>query len=67
MKKYIIYMTGTSGEQYKFYAGQSTVNMTEQFMAENRKFLWMDNDEAINLNHIEHVKIHEIEEGERPR
>lgn len=67
MEKYIIYMTGTSGVKYKFHAGQSTVNMTEQFMAEGRKFLWMDNDEAINLNHIEHVQIHEIEEGEKPR
>lgn len=67
MKKYIIYMTGTSGEQYKFYAGQSTVNMTEQFMAEGRQFLWIKDEQAVNLNNIEHVQIHEIEEGEKPR
>lgn len=67
MKKYIIYMTGTSGVKYKFHAGQSTVNMTEQFMAEGRKFLWIKDEHAVNLDNIEHVQIHEIEEGEKPR
>lgn len=74
MKKYIIHMIGISGENYKFYTGQSTVNMVEQFMAEGRRFLWIKDERAVNLdehavnlNNIEHVQIHEIEEGERPR
>lgn len=74
MKKYIIYMIGTSGEKYKFHAGQETVNMVDQFTAGGRRFLWFKDEQAVNrdkqavnLDNIEHVQIHEIEEGEKPR
>ena len=74
MEKYIIYMIGISGEKYKFYCGQSTVKMVDQFIAEGRKFLWIKDEhavkrdkQAVNLDNIEHIQIHEIEEGEKPR
>ena len=67
MKKYVIYMTGTSGEKYKFYAEQSTVKMVDQFTAGGRRFLWFKDGEAVNLDNIEYVQIHEIEEGEKQR
>lgn len=67
MDKYIIYMTGTSGEEYKFWGMESTVRFLKRAIGEDKKFIWMENDEAINLSNIEHIKIHEIEEGERPR
>lgn len=60
-------MTGTSGEQYKFHAGQETVNMVDQFTAGGRRFLWIKDEHAVNLDNIEHIQIHEIEEGEKPR
>ena len=67
MEKYIIYMTGTSGEEYKFRAMESTARYLERSIGEGKSFIWMHNDEAINLSNIEHIKIHEIEEGEKPR
>ena len=67
MKEYIIYMTGTSGVKYKFHAGQSTVNTVDQFTAGGRRFLWFKDEHAVNLDNIEHIQIHEIEEGEKTR